>query len=35
MKQNIYSAFLLFDVFAEVTVLEAFRLKNCVTQLFE
>ena len=35
VEQNIYSACRLFDVFTEVTALETFRLKNCVTQLFD
>ena len=35
VEQNIYSACRLFDVFTEVTALETFRLKNCVTQLYD
>ncbi len=34
LKQNIYSACHLIEAFAEVIALQTFRLKNCVTQLF-
>jgi len=35
LEQNIFSPCHLFDIFTEVTALEALRLENCVTQLYD
>ena len=35
LEQNIFSPCHLFDIFTEITALEALRLENCVTQLYD
>ena len=35
LEQNIFSPCHLFDIFTEVTALEALRLENCVTRLYD